>query len=144
MSPAVEQPVEESVEQPPGQLVEQPAKARLITDAPQSRPVTVTLRHDGADPGTVRIAFPPEVSADGDEVVWAFARTLLETGLRQPAGDDGDDVQVWPCGRAQTVMEFHSPDGVAVVQFDSAPLRRFLASTYAREERAEGGLVHRA
>ncbi|MEW1721474.1 SsgA family sporulation/cell division regulator [Streptomyces sp. NPDC093109] len=135
-------------------VVEQPAKARLITDAPmdapQSRPVTVALRHDGADPGTVRIAFPPEVSADGDEVVWAFARALLETGLRQPAGDDGDDVRVWPCGRAQTVVEFHSPDGVAVVQFDSAPLRRFLESTYAREEREEPadrtdrGLLHRS
>ncbi|WP_329064705.1 SsgA family sporulation/cell division regulator [Streptomyces sp. NBC_01429] len=112
-------------------VVEQPAKARLITDAPHPRTVSVTLRYDGADPLAMRIVFPPEVSLDRErgEVVWAFARDLLESGLRLPSGNG--DVQVWPCGRAQTVMEFHSPDGVAVVQFDSAPLRRFLRNSYA-------------
>ncbi|MGS2589700.1 SsgA family sporulation/cell division regulator [Streptomyces hebeiensis] len=109
--------------------VEQPAKVRLITDAPWPRTVSVLLRYDGEDPLALRIVFPPEVSLDQDEVVWAFARDLLEAGLRLPCGDG--DVQVWPCGRAQTVVEFHSPDGVAVVQFDSAPLRRFLRSCYA-------------
>jgi len=28
-------------------------------------------------------------------------------------------------------VEFHSPEGVAVIQFDSAVLRRFLRLTYA-------------
>ncbi|MET9483333.1 SsgA family sporulation/cell division regulator [Streptomyces sp. NPDC006638] len=110
-------------------VVEQPAKARLITDAAQHKTVPVTLLYDGADPLAMRIVFPPEVSLDRSEVVWAFARDLLETGLRLPSGTG--DVLVWPCGRAQTVLEFHSPDGVALVQFDNAPLRRFLESSYA-------------
>ncbi|MFE2035945.1 SsgA family sporulation/cell division regulator [Streptomyces scopuliridis] len=110
-------------------IVEQPAIARLISDAPHPRTVSVTLRYDGADPLAIRIVFPPEVSLDDGEVVWAFARDLLESGLRLPSGEG--DVQVWPCGRAQVVLEFHSPDGVAVVQFDTAPLRRFLDSSYA-------------
>lgn len=110
-------------------VVEQPAKARLITDAPHPKAISVTLRYDGADPLAIRIVFPPEVSLDDGEVIWAFARDLLESGLRVPSGDG--DVQVWPCGRAQTVLEFHSPDGVAVIQFDTAPLRRFLNSSYA-------------
>ncbi|MFJ9028955.1 SsgA family sporulation/cell division regulator [Streptomyces sp. NPDC102274] len=109
--------------------VEQPAIARLITDAPHPKTVSVTFRYDGGDPLAIRIVFPPEVSPDDDEVVWAFARDLLESGLRLPSGEG--DVQVWPCGRAQTVVEFYSPDGVAVVQFDTAPLRRFLDSSYA-------------
>ncbi|MFE4371254.1 SsgA family sporulation/cell division regulator [Streptomyces sp. NPDC056835] len=109
-------------------VIEQPATARLITDAPHPKPVSVTLRYDGADPLAIRIVFPPEVSLDDDEVVWAFARDLLESGLRLPSGEG--DVQIWPCGRAQVVLEFHSPDGVAVVQLDTAPLRRFLNSSY--------------
>lgn len=110
--------------------IEQPATARLITDAPHPRSVAVTLRYDGADPLAMRIVFPPEVSLDQEgEVIWAFARDLLDAGLRLPSG--AGDVQVWPCGRAQTVLEFHSPDGVAVVQFDSVPLRRFLKESYA-------------
>ncbi|MFD3910580.1 SsgA family sporulation/cell division regulator [Streptomyces sp. NPDC058603] len=110
-------------------IVVQSATARLITDAPHPKTVSVTLRYDGADPLAIRVVFPPEVSLNGDEVVWAFARDLLESGLRLPSGEG--DVQVWPCGRAQIVVEFHSPDGVAVVQFDTAPLRRFLDSSYA-------------
>ncbi|MFJ1750063.1 SsgA family sporulation/cell division regulator [Streptomyces sp. NPDC088116] len=134
-------------------IVEQPATARLITDAPHPRTVTVTLRYDSADPLAMRVVFPPEVSLDQEgEVIWAFARDLLDAGLRLPSGTG--DVQVWPCGRAQTVLEFHSPDGVAVVQFDSAPLRRFLDDSYALvpagEERHDiqvenelGRLLHR-
>lgn len=56
-------------------------------------------------------------------------RALLEAGLQAPTGTG--DVRVWPCGRVQAVVEFHSPDGVAVVQFDIAALRRFLRRTYA-------------
>ncbi|MEV7678176.1 SsgA family sporulation/cell division regulator [Streptomyces sp. NPDC088341] len=133
-------------------VVEQPAKCRLITDAPHHKAVSVTLRYDGDDPLAMRIVFPAEVSLDDREVVWAFARDLLDEGLRLPSGDG--DVQVWPCGRAQTVLEFHSPEGVAMVQFDSAPLRRFLRSSYAMipagEERHDiqvdnelGRLLHR-
>lgn len=109
-------------------VVEQSAKVRLITDAPHHGCLSVTLRYDSADPLAVRVAFPAEVSRDEDEVVWAFARELLESGLRTPSGDGA--VRVWPCGRAQTMLEFHSPDGVALTQFDTALLRRFLRQTY--------------
>lgn len=87
------------------------------------------LRYDGSDPLALRMVFPAEVSLDDSDVVWTFARDLVETGLREPAGDG--DVHVWPCGRAQTVFEFRAPEGVALVQFDNASLRRFLRSTYS-------------
>ncbi len=105
--------------------VEDHARARVVTDAPLSHPVPVALRYDAAgSPGAVCFAFP-----GGNE--WIFPRDLLESGLRAPARKG--DVSVWPCGRAQTVLEFHSPDGVAVVQFDSSPLVRFLRHTYATD-----------
>ncbi|HLL34489.1 MAG TPA: SsgA family sporulation/cell division regulator, partial [Streptomyces sp.] len=59
---------------------------------------------------------------------WSFDRSLLEQGLRAPAGSGS--VRVWPCGRVQAVVEFHDTDGVAVVQFDSKALVRFLRRTY--------------
>ncbi|MGQ4515132.1 SsgA family sporulation/cell division regulator [Streptomyces sp. DW26H14] len=110
-------------------VVEQSVKARLVNDAPHPRIVSVMLRYDGSDPLALRMVFPAEVSLDDSEVVWAFARDLAESGLTEPAGDG--DVHVWPCGRAQTVFEFRAPEGVALVQFDNASLRRFLRSTYS-------------
>jgi hypothetical protein len=109
--------------------VEQTAKARLITHTDRQLTMSVTLRYDSADPLAVRIVFPAEVSLNGKPVTWAFARDLLEVGLHMPSG--GGDVQIWPCGRAQTVLELHAPDGVALVQFDTAVLLRFLTRSYA-------------
>ncbi|MGW6063090.1 SsgA family sporulation/cell division regulator [Streptomyces sp. NPDC055189] len=109
--------------------LEQPARARLITPEGRERTLPVTLRYAFADPLAVQITFPSEASLDGAEVTWIFARKLLEEGLRAPAG--GGDVRIWPCGRARTVLEFHAPQGVALVQFDRAVLRRFLGRTYA-------------
>ncbi|MEV0522656.1 SsgA family sporulation/cell division regulator [Streptomyces sp. NPDC050439] len=109
--------------------LEQPARARLITREGRERALPVTLRYVAADPLAVQIVFPPEASLDGAEVTWIFARQLLEDGLRAPAG--GGDVHVWPCGRARTVLEFHAPQGLALVQFDREVLRRFLLRTYA-------------
>ncbi|MEU9100873.1 SsgA family sporulation/cell division regulator [Streptomyces sp. NPDC048361] len=121
MSPAAE-------DHTAGRSVEDHARARVVTDAPLSNPVPVAMRYDPADTsGAVCFAFP-----GGNE--WIFPRSLLESGLRAPASRG--DVSVWPCGRAQTVLEFHSPDGVAVVQFDSSPLVRFLRHTYATDARA--------
>ncbi|MER8233708.1 SsgA family sporulation/cell division regulator [Streptomyces sp. NPDC094049] len=98
-------------------------KGRIITDAPLSRPVPVSLRYDpGFSPATVRLGFPGSVE-------WSFPRALLETGLRAPTRRG--DIGVWPCGRVQTVVELHTEDGVTVVQFDSQALRRFLRHTYA-------------
>ncbi|WP_309057971.1 SsgA family sporulation/cell division regulator [Streptomyces sp.] len=108
---------------PAGRPVEDRARGRIVSDAPLSRPVPVALRFDpGSSPATVRFVFPGEVE-------WAFPRALLEHGLRVPA--HRGDVAVWPCGRVQTVVEFHGEDGVAVVQFDTAALVRFLRRTYA-------------
>lgn len=102
--------------------VEDPALARIVTDAPQYRPVRVSLCYDPTgDPLAVRFAFP-----SGRE--WTFPRELLETGLRAPARRG--DVEVWPCGRVQAVVEFHTADGVAVLQFDTKVLTRFLNHTY--------------
>jgi len=109
--------------------LEQPARARLITADDTELPVPATLRYTAGDPLAVHIDFPPEVSLDGSGVTWTFARELLEEGLRAPAGNG--DVHIWPCGRARAVLEFHSPYGLALLQFDTAVLRRFLLRTYA-------------
>lgn len=98
-------------------------KALIVTDGPLSRPVPVALRYEPAGPEpVVRLCFPGGTD-------WSFPRALLETGLRAPARDG--DFGVWPCGRVQTIVEFHAPEGVAVVQFDSSALLRFLRRTYA-------------
>ncbi|MET7729869.1 SsgA family sporulation/cell division regulator [Streptomyces sp. NPDC005402] len=108
---------------------EQPARARLITAENRELPVPATLRYGSTDPLAVCVDFPPEVSLDGRGVTWTFARALLEEGLRGPAG--GGDVHIWPCGRDTTVVEFHSPYGLALLQFDTPALRGFLLGTYA-------------
>ncbi|MFH9616080.1 SsgA family sporulation/cell division regulator [Streptomyces pratensis] len=104
-------------------VIQEHARARLITDGPDPRPVPVELRYDPEQPQTVHVRLPG--GAD-----WAFGLDLLERGLRSPA--TRDDVRIWPCGRAQLVVELHSPDGVAVLQFDNAPLIRFLSRTRAK------------
>ncbi|MEU4498593.1 SsgA family sporulation/cell division regulator [Streptomyces sp. NPDC023998] len=103
-------------------VVENHALARIITDAPQYRSVEVVLGYDpDEDPQAVRFGFPSGRA-------WTFPRELLEKGLRVPARIG--DVGVWPCGRVLAILEFHTPDGVAVVQFDSKTLIRFLRETY--------------
>ncbi|MET8173453.1 SsgA family sporulation/cell division regulator [Streptomyces clavifer] len=98
-------------------VIREHARARLITDGPDPRRIPVELRCDPGDPRTVRIGLPGGVD-------WAFGRDLLEKGLRSPV--TRGDIRVWPCGRAQLILELHSADGVAVLQFDRAPLIRFL------------------
>ncbi|MFJ2605562.1 SsgA family sporulation/cell division regulator [Streptomyces sp. NPDC091279] len=109
--------------------LEQPARGRLITADQRELPIPATLRYAAADPLAVHLDFPPEVSLDRTSVTWTFARTLLEDGLRGPAG--GGDVHIWPCGEDRTVLELHSPFGLALLRFDAAPLHRFLLRTYA-------------
>ncbi|MFJ1897519.1 MULTISPECIES: SsgA family sporulation/cell division regulator [unclassified Streptomyces] len=103
-------------------VIREHARARLVTDARDLPVIPVELRHDSADtPPTIRIAFP-----SGTE--WAVGRELLERGLRAPV--ERDSYRIWPCGRAQLVVELHSAAGVEVVQFDSSPLIRFLRRTH--------------
>ncbi|MGW1140005.1 SsgA family sporulation/cell division regulator [Streptomyces zhihengii] len=106
------------------------ARGRIVTDAPQYRPVRVSLRYDPTeDPASVCFSFP-----SGRE--WTFPRELLETGLKAPVRRG--DIEVWPCGRVQAVVEFHTRDGVAVVQFEAKTLLRFLRHTYAVAATAPG------
>ncbi|MDQ0579129.1 SsgA family sporulation/cell division regulator [Streptomyces rishiriensis] len=109
--------------------LEQPVRARLITAEDQELPVPATLRYDSLDPFAVHVDFPREVSLAGEAVTWTFGRTLLEEGVNGPAGSG--DVHIWPCGPVRTVVEFHSPLGLALLQFDTAALRRFLLRSYA-------------
>ncbi|MFI6494269.1 SsgA family sporulation/cell division regulator [Streptomyces sp. NPDC050564] len=119
--------------------VEQYARAHIVTDTADSpedehRAVPVALRYDPeGDSRQVHITLPGPHE-------WVFPRELLEKGLRVPASSG--DVRVWPCGRVQTVLEFHSPEGVAVVQLDSKALMRFLRRTYTATTRttASAGL----
>ncbi|MEU6862651.1 SsgA family sporulation/cell division regulator [Streptomyces sp. NPDC046876] len=113
--------------------VEERVIARVVTDDPLYRKIPVALRFAAAEPLAVRIVFPAGLSPEGTDNEWVFPRALLEAGLQAPSGTG--DVRVWPCGRAQAVVEFHSPEGVAVIQFDSAALRRFLRRAYAAATR---------
>ena len=104
--------------------VEQYARAHVVTDSPEDRDtVPVVLRYDpDTDASAVRVRLPGP-----DE--WTFPRELLERGLRTPT--TAGSVSIWPCGRVQAVMEFHSAKGeVAVMQFDTKALVRFLRRTY--------------
>ncbi|MFJ4714383.1 SsgA family sporulation/cell division regulator [Streptomyces sp. NPDC088785] len=110
--------------------LEQPTRARLVSagNLGPDRPLTVALRYASADPLAISMVFPAEVTLTGTEVTWAFARSLLDEGLHEPAGTG--DVHVWPSGRSHTVVELSAPQGLAVVRFDTSPLRRFLRRTY--------------
>ncbi|WP_327117670.1 SsgA family sporulation/cell division regulator [Streptomyces sp. NBC_01341] len=104
-------------------VIQQHIRARLITDGPDPRLVPVELRYDSEEPKTVQVRLPGGVD-------WTFGIDLLERGLRSPV--TRGDIRIWPCGRAQLVLELHSADGVAVFQLDNAPLIRFLARTRTR------------
>ncbi|MFI6008442.1 SsgA family sporulation/cell division regulator [Streptomyces sp. NPDC051243] len=109
-------------------VVEQYARAHIVTDADilaeEQDAVPVVLRYDPeVDPRSVRVRLPGREAHE-----WTFSRSLLEQGLRAPA--ESGEIRVWPCGRVQAVVEFHSAHGVSVVQFESKALMRFLRRTY--------------
>ncbi|MEU0739061.1 SsgA family sporulation/cell division regulator [Streptomyces sp. NPDC006134] len=110
-------------------VVEQYARAHVLTDADlpdeeDGGAVPVVLRYDPEDdPRSVRVKLPGRGPRE-----WTFSRALLEQGLRMPAGTG--EVRVWPCGRVQAVVEFHSAQGCSVVQFETKTLLRFLNRTY--------------
>jgi hypothetical protein len=114
-------------------VVEEYARAHILTDADlpdadDGGAIPVVLRYDpDHDPRSVRVALPARGHAPGSRE-WTFPRALLEQGLRAPAGRG--EVRVWPCGRVQTVVEFHTPQGCSVVQFEAKALMRFLRRTY--------------
>ncbi|MEU8774397.1 SsgA family sporulation/cell division regulator [Streptomyces sp. NPDC048606] len=105
-------------------VIEQAVQARLVATAPKVETVPVTLCYDRADPFAVRMAFPALATLEGVEVSWTFARELLMSGVRNPAGCG--DVRVRPYDGDRTSIEFHAPEGVAIVLMTTAELQRFL------------------
>ncbi|MEU8618412.1 SsgA family sporulation/cell division regulator [Streptomyces sp. NPDC048623] len=105
-------------------VIEQAVQARLVASAPRTESVAATLRYDREDPYAVSMAFPPPATLEGVEVSWAFARELLVEGVDGPAGVG--DVRLRPYGYDRTVVEFHAPEGVAMVHIRTSELRRFL------------------
>ncbi|MEV5972405.1 SsgA family sporulation/cell division regulator [Streptomyces sp. NPDC051921] len=105
-------------------VIEQAVQARLVAAAPRTESVAATLRYDREDPYAVSMAFPPRATLEGVEVSWAFARELLAQGVEGPAGVG--DVRLRPYGYDRTVVEFHAPEGVAMVHVRTSELRSFL------------------
>ncbi|MEN3586435.1 SsgA family sporulation/cell division regulator [Streptomyces sp. ZYX-F-203] len=117
-------------------VVEQQTHAHILTDTDgpvevDGGTVPLVLRYDPEDdPPAVRFGVPPATDGPaGRPREWTVDRSLLERGLKAPADEAG--VRVWPCGRVQAVVEFHSPQGCSMVQIDSKALLRFLRLTHA-------------
>ncbi|MFK4104163.1 SsgA family sporulation/cell division regulator [Streptomyces sp. NPDC019531] len=108
-------------------VIEQPVQARLVAAAPRMPSIPATLRYDRCDPFAVRMTFPAPATLEGVEVCWTFSRELLTTGLREPEGHG--DVRIRPYGYDRTVLEFHAPEGTAVVHVRTGELHRFLEAT---------------
>ncbi|MFF5856928.1 SsgA family sporulation/cell division regulator [Streptomyces sp. NPDC012751] len=118
-------------------VIEQPVEARLVAAAPRMPSIPATLRYDRRDPFAVRMAFPAPATLEGVDVCWTFSRELLTAGLQGPEGQG--DVRVRPYGYDRTVLEFHAPEGTAVVHVRSGEIRRFLE---AANELVPVGLEH--
>ncbi|WP_340375791.1 SsgA family sporulation/cell division regulator [Streptomyces sp. SS7] len=91
--------------------------------------VPVRLYYKNTDPYAVQFSF--DVTPD-DVVRWTFARELLDQGLTAPAGIG--DVKITPIGPLQNRrlrIELESPDGYARLEGPAAPIKEWLAETYA-------------
>ncbi|MET9972343.1 SsgA family sporulation/cell division regulator [Streptomyces sp. NPDC006356] len=118
-------------------VIEQPVEARLVAAAPRMPSIPATLHYDRRDPFAVRMTFPAPATLEGVEVCWTFSRELLLGGLEGAVGHG--DVRVRPYGFDRTVLEFHAPEGTAVVHIRSGEVRRFLEAT---SELVPMGLEH--
>ncbi|MBA2810405.1 SsgA family sporulation/cell division regulator [Streptomyces acidicola] len=105
-------------------VIEQPVEARLVAAAPRMPSIPAMLHYDQRDPFAVSMTFPAPSTLEGVEVCWTFARELLVSGMDEPVGHG--DVRVRPYGYERLVMEFHAPEGTAVVHLRAAEVRRFL------------------
>jgi hypothetical protein len=105
-------------------VIEQPVEARLVAAAPRMSSIPAALHYDRADPFAVRMTFPAPATLEGVDVCWTFARELLAAGLERAEGEG--DVRVRPYGYDRTVLEFHAPEGTAVVHVHSRDVRSFL------------------
>lgn len=116
-------------------LVEDLLPARIVAASHAATEVAVTLRYEQADPFAVSIVFPAQSTLEGTDIVWVFSRELLETGLRAAEGDG--DVRLWPAGKDRTVVELHTPEATALVEFATVSLRRFLWHSYRLTPRGD-------
>lgn len=101
---------------------------RLVLDGTADVLVPGTLGYDSASPFAVTAVFH---TREGD-VVWVFARDLLEDGLRAPAGQG--DVALWPSGHGSNsvvCLALTSPSGSALLQTLRSDVRAFLDATLA-------------
>ncbi|MGW0531289.1 SsgA family sporulation/cell division regulator [Streptomyces sp. NPDC003032] len=110
-------------------VIEQAVEARLVAAAPRMPTIPATLHYDRRDPFAVRMSFPAPATLEGVEVCWTFARELLTVGVERAVGDG--DVRVRPYGFDRTVVEFHAPEGTAIVHIRTGELRGFLHRTTA-------------
>ncbi|MER7758504.1 SsgA family sporulation/cell division regulator [Streptomyces sp. NPDC097619] len=110
-------------------VIEQAVQARLVATAPKVESVPVTLGYDRADPFALRMSFPAPATLEGVEVSWTFARELLTVGLKRPTGLG--DVRVRPYDGDRIVVEFHAPEGIAIVLMETEEVRGFLDRTDA-------------
>ncbi|ATL32099.1 SsgA family sporulation/cell division regulator [Streptomyces formicae] len=110
-------------------VIEQAVEARLVAAAPRMPTIPATLHYDQRDPFAVRMSFPAPATLEGVEVYWTFARELLNHGVERAVGDG--DVRVRPYGFDRTVVEFHAPEGTAIVHVRTGELRHFLHRTMA-------------
>ncbi|MEU7577193.1 SsgA family sporulation/cell division regulator [Streptomyces sp. NPDC041068] len=108
-------------------VIEQAVEARLVATAPRMATIPATLHYDRRDPFAVRMSFPAPATLEGIEVYWTFARELLTHGVERAVGDG--DVRVRPYGFDRTVLEFHAPEGTAIVHIRTGELRHFLHRT---------------
>ncbi|WP_405638071.1 SsgA family sporulation/cell division regulator [Streptomyces sp. NBC_01178] len=115
-------------------VIEQSVQARMVASAPRMETLPAMLSYDREYPFAVRMAFPAPATLQGTEVSWEFSRELLAAGVDDPAGEG--DVRVRPFGYDRTVLEFHAPEGIAMVHVRTEELRRFLER--ARELVPEG------
>ncbi|MFD3795337.1 SsgA family sporulation/cell division regulator [Streptomyces californicus] len=105
-------------------VIEQSVQARMVASAPRMETLPALLSYDRAYPFAVRMVFPGPATLEGTEVSWEFARELLTAGMDDPAGQG--DVRVRPFGYDRTVLEFHAPEGIAMVHVRTEELRRFI------------------
>ncbi|MDO0938212.1 SsgA family sporulation/cell division regulator [Streptomyces sp. DG2A-72] len=110
-------------------VIEQPVEARLVAAAPRMPSIPATLQYDRRDPFAIRMTFPAPATLEGVDVCWTFSRELLAAGMQGAEGHG--DVRIRPYGYDRTVLEFHAPEGTAVVHVRSEELRSFLAATSA-------------
>lgn len=117
--------------------VEHTVHARLVTGTHRSVRLRTLLQYRSDDPLAVRMFFPAEYALDepadapaaadqggGADIEWVFARQLLAAGLEAPAGLG--DVRVRPAAGRRTTVELHTPEGAALLRFDTGELRHFL------------------